>query len=169
MDQSSMGTIQTTDSETHANSLLMPDINCHVWNTTLCNSVAQATLPILNPHMPHDNTCYHDSSANCHVFHNRSIFKDYEVIAPLTMKGFRHNLLALAIGQGNVCLEGFHDHEKCSILLQNVLYIPIARTNLISTIQLDKSGIVATLGHNTVQLHLKNKVIVSGKIMNDMY
>jgi Pol polyprotein len=169
MDWSSTGTIQTTNGETHANSLLMPDINCHIWNTTLCDSVAQATLPILNLHMPCDNTCHHDSSTNCHVFHDRSAFEDYKVITPLTVKGFGHNLSALAIGQGNVHLEGFHNHKKCSILLQNVLHIPTARTNLISGIQLDKSGIVATLGHNTVQLRLKNKVIVSSKIMNDMY
>jgi Pol polyprotein len=169
MDQSSMGTIQTTDGKIHANSSLMPDTNCHIWNTTLCDSVAQAMLPILDLHMPHDNTCHHDSGANHHVFHDRSAFKDYEVIAPLTMKGFGHNLLALAIGRGNMYLEEFHNRKKCSILLQNVLHILTSRTNLISGIQLDKSSIIATLGHNTVQLHLKNKVIVSGKMMNDMY
>jgi Pol polyprotein len=112
--------------------------------------MAQATLPILNPYMPHDNTCHHNSGINCHIFHDRSTFEDYKAIAPLTVKGFGHNLLVLAIGQGNMCLEGFHDHEKCSILLQNVLYILTARINLISSIQLDKSGIVATLEYNTM-------------------
>src|SRR5258707_14190491 len=110
--------------------------------------MAKAPLPILTPTLPHDNTCHHASSENRHIFYNRSMFEDYDMIAPLTVKGFGHDLLATAISQGTVWLEGYHKDDKCSILLRNVLHIPAARTNLISGIELDKAGVVAMMGHS---------------------
>jgi len=148
----------------------MTDMNCHAWNTTVCDStVAQATLPILNPNLPRDNTCHHDSGANCHVFHDRSTFEDYDVIALLTVKGFGHDLSATAIGRGTVWLEGYHKNDKCSILLRNVLHIPAARTNLISGIELDKAGVVALMGHSTIHLYSGSKILISRELVNDMY
>jgi hypothetical protein len=169
VDRSSTATIQSTDSDAHVNASLMTDTNCHAWNTTACDTVAQATLPILNPKLPRDNTCHHDSGANRHVFHDRSAFEAYESIAPLTVKGFGHALSTTAIGRGTVRLEGYHERDKCSILLRNVLHIPDARTNLISGIELDKAGVVATQGHSTIHLSFGNKILVSGALVNDMY
>jgi len=98
IDCTSTVTIQSADSDAHVNSSLMTDMNCHAWNTITCDSVAQATLPILNPDLPRDNTCHHDSGVNHHIFHDRSTFKEYDSIAPLTVKGFGHDLSAMVIG-----------------------------------------------------------------------
>ena len=119
---------------TQANAALLPDPTCYAWNTHLDDSVIHATLPILNHSFPRDNTCHHDSGANRHVFHDQSIFKRYEAITPLTVKGFGHNLSTVAIGQGSVRLEGRYGTQKCSVTLDNVLHIPAARSNLISGI-----------------------------------
>jgi hypothetical protein len=116
-----------------------------------------------------DNSCHHDSGANRHVFHDRSAFEHYESIAPLTVKGFGENLSAVAIGRGSVRLEGQHNSKKCSILLNDVLHIPAARTNLISGIQLDRAGVVSTLGNKSITLSTNNHIIVSGSVVNDMY
>ena len=163
------GHTQTNDGHTQANAALTLDIDYYAWNTMLNETVAQATLPILNPYLPRDNSCHHDSSANRHVFHDRSAFQDYEEIAPLTVKGFGHNLSATAIGRGTVRLEGHYNNQKSSILLTNMLHIPAARTNLISGVQLDKAGVVSTLGHNSITLSSNNKIIVIGSVVNDMY
>ena len=165
VDRTSTTTIKSPDDDTHINSTLVSDTNCHAWNTT-CD-VAQATLPVLNPRLPRDNTCHHDSGANRHVFHDRTAFESYESIPPLPVKGFGQNLTATAIGRGTVRLQSHHNGD--SILLQNVLHIPAARTNLISGIQLDKAGVSSLGEHNTISLSVNNKVVVTGKIVNDMY
>jgi hypothetical protein len=41
-----------------------------------------------------------------------------------------------AIGQGTVRLKAYHNNQKHSILLKDVLHIPTAHSNLISSIQL---------------------------------
>ena len=156
----------------HANSTLTlnnPDLKFYAWCTQVDDLAVHASLPVLNSSTPHDNHCHYDSGANRHVFHNHSFFEHYETIPPLTVKGFGENLSAVAIGHGTVRLEGTHNHETCSKLLNNVLHIPAARTNLISSIQLDKAGVVSTLGNQSIFLSLDNKVIVSGQIINDMY
>lgn len=158
--------IQSDDNIAQANSALTSGTNYY---SQICDTVAHGTLPILNPTLPRDNACHHGSGVNRHVFHDRSAFEEYEPIAPLTVKGFGHNLSAVAIGQGSVRLEGRHKQTKCTILLTNVLHIPAAQTNLISGVQLDKAGVVSTLGHNSIFLSTNNEVIVSGTVVNDMY
>jgi len=119
--------------------------------------------------MPHDDTCHHDSGANRHVFHDCNAFEEYEPIPPLTVRGFGENLSAITIGKGSVCLESRHNNQLHSILLQNVLHIPAACTNLVSGIELDKVGVVAIQGHKAISLIAGGKTIVSSKMVNDMY
>ena len=129
----------------------------------------QTTLPVLNHTIPIDNSCYHDSGANRHVFHDRDVFEQYESIQPLTVKGFGRNLSALAIGRGTVRLEGHHRNRRSPILLQNVLHIPAARSNLIRGAQLDKAGVTSTLGNNGIHLSVRGDIIVDGTLNNEMY
>src|SRR5882672_1261403 len=58
---------------------------------------------------------------------------------------------------------------KRIILLHNIFHIPAARSNLISGIQLDKAGVVSTLGNNSIFLSVNNNTIIIGTISNDMY
>jgi hypothetical protein len=97
------------------------------------------------------------------------MFESYEQIAPLTVKGFGHNLSATTIGRGTICLRGQHNNHTSTILLTDVLHIPAARTNLISGVQLDRAGVVSTLGHYSIVLSRNNKTILSGSVVNDMY
>ena len=168
-DHSSTAHIQSEDTPSHASSVLSGDNKLYAWCTQVDDAAIHATLPVLNLAIPRDNHCHHDSGANRHVFHDQSSFEHYETIPPLTVKGFGQNLSAVAIGRGTVRLEGRHEDETCSILLNNVLHIPAARTNLISGIQLDKAGVISTLGNHSIFLSIDNKVIIGGQIINDMY
>jgi hypothetical protein len=53
--------------------------------------------------------------------------------------------------------------------LNNVLHIPAAWSNLISGIQLDRAGVVSTLGNKLISLSINGKVVLQGAIINDMY
>jgi hypothetical protein len=141
----------------------------YAWTTHLDDEIMVATLPVLDASLTRENHCHHDSGANRHVFHDRNVFEKYHSIPPLTVKGFGKNLSAVAIGYGNVRLEGTYRSQKCAILLENVLHIPAARSNLISGIQLDRAGVLSTLGNNTVILSISGNPIVGGSIVNDMY
>ena len=171
LDRSATAHIMSDDDSkpTQANAALLSDPTCYAWNTQLDDNIIQATLPVLNLSISRDNTCHHDSGANCHVFHDRSVFEQYEAIQPLTVKGFGHNLSTVAIGQGSVCLEGRYGTQRCTVVLTNVLHIPAARSNLISSVQLDKAGVVSTLGNKTITLSVNGKPLVGGEIVNDMY
>jgi hypothetical protein len=105
-DRSTTTPIQSDNQTTQANLSLSSDANCYAWNTHFDNNIIHATLPVLNNALPRNNSCHHDSGANRHVFHDRSVFENYETIAPLTVKGFGKNLSAIAIGRGTVRLEG---------------------------------------------------------------
>jgi hypothetical protein len=100
VDRSSTSYIKSKDSSTQpeTNSALTSDSTYHVWSTHSSDNVVLATLPILNHNLPRDNSCHHDSGANRHVFHDRTIFGQYKSIPPLTVKGFGQNLSATAIG-----------------------------------------------------------------------
>jgi hypothetical protein len=168
-DRSTTARIEVIDDNSQANSALTPDTNFYAWSTQFEDTVAHTSLPVLNPALPRDNACHHDSGANRHVFHDKSAFEHYQTIPPLSVKGFGQNLSAVAIGRGTVRLQGHHNNQSCSILLNNVLHIPAARTNLISGVQLDKAGVVSTLGNNSILLSANGKVIISGSVVNDMY
>jgi hypothetical protein len=169
--RSSTARIESLDDSAHVNTTLSNDASSqyHVWSTQLDNHIVLTTLPILNLALPLDNSCHHDSGANRHVFHDRTVFEHYEHIKPLTVKGFGKNLSTVAIGQGSVRLEGRYRNRTCDILLENVLHIPAARSNLISGIQLDKAGVTSALGNNTIFLSANDQIIVDGAITNDMY
>jgi hypothetical protein len=66
-------------------------------------------------------------------------------------------------------LEGRYGAQKYPILLENVLHIPAPRSNLISGIQLDKAGVITTLGNGTIVLSFNDKPIIGGSIVNEMY
>jgi hypothetical protein len=155
------------DDDIQANAVLSPKHEYFVWTTILDQNTAHTTLPVLNSALLRDNSCHYDSGANHHVFHDRSAFEKYERTPPLTVKGFGQNLSAVAIGRGSIRLQT-HSNNRV-ILLNNVLHIPAARSNLISGIQLDKAGVICTLGNNSISLSVNNNVIVHGGIANDMY
>jgi hypothetical protein len=168
-DRSTTTPIHSEDHATQANLTASSETDFHAWSTHLDNNTVLATLPVLNNSLPRDNSCHHDSGANRHVFHDRCTFEEYKTIPPLTVKGFGQNLSAIAIGRGTVRLKAWHNNQKHIILLKDALHIPTARSNLISGIQLDKAGVISTLGNNSISLSVKGKILVISSVINDMY
>jgi hypothetical protein len=145
------------------------EIPVYSWASHLDDEVIVASLPILECDIPHSDHCHHDSAANRHVFHDRSAFENYKMIAPLAVKGFGKNLFTAAIGLGTVRLRCKYGDRTSSILLTNVLHIPAARSNLVSGMCLDNAGVSTTLENGTVVLSARGSPIVDGAIHDDMY
>ena len=59
-----------------------------------------------------------------------------------------------AVGRGDVRVEDRYGDEETTILVCDVLHVPRARSNLISGVQLDKAGVIATFGGGHVTLSL---------------
>ena len=138
--------------------------------TTIFNDApAVASLPILSENFPKSDICYYDSGANRHVFHDRSVFESYESILPLDVKGFGENLSTTAIGRGSVRITSHPTYHHSSILLTNVLHIPLARSNLISSTQLREHDVVATLTKCAVVLSHCGKTFLEGIIEHGMF
>ena len=85
-DRSTTTPIHSDDQTTQANLISSSDANCYAWNTHFEDNTVLATLPVLNNGLPHDNWCHHDSGANRHVFHDRSVFEQYKTIPPSQLK-----------------------------------------------------------------------------------
>ena len=143
------------------------------FDTKLNNECIVATLPVLSEVLADndspDNPCHYDLGTNRHVFNNQDAFEAYHHIQPLMVKGFGHDLTTHAIGQGTVCLQARCGNRTTTILLTNVLYIPAARSNLVSGIQLNNISVGALLINDTATLALRGQTIMKGKIHNEMF
>jgi hypothetical protein len=142
--------------------------NC-AWSASLNGEVMVVTKPILEDVMARTDICYHDSGANRHVFHDKTAFETYESITPVTVSGFGHNHSAAAIGQGTVRIEGRYGNRVSQILLRDALHIPAARSNLISSPQLDRMGIASMLADGLATLMIRGQGIIGGALYNGMY
>jgi hypothetical protein len=134
----------------------------HAWSIQLENEPIVASLPVLDDSIPHADTCHHDSGANRHVFHDRSIFESYQSIQPVQVKG-------LSMGCGTVCVNGQYGNRVSPIVLHNVLHIPVARSNLISGPQLDIAGVFSLLEDGLATLSIRGENVVGGALHNNMY
>jgi hypothetical protein len=135
----------------------------------LDGDIIVASLPILEETMPRNDTCHHDSGANCHVFHDRTAFETYTPIDPLCVKGFGRDLATVAIGRGTIRMQGRFGNKTCTMTLNNVLHIPAACSNLISSPLLDCTGVSALLSDGLATLSFKGANIISGSLHNNMY
>jgi len=46
------------------------DVNFHAWSTLADDDHMHTTMNALDPNLPCNDTCHHDTGANHHVFHN---------------------------------------------------------------------------------------------------
>ena len=159
----------TTDDRASIHSAVSNEGPYFAWHARLDDKIMVATLPVLEDTMPRTDTCHHDSGANRHVFHDKSVFETYYPIEPVSVSGFGRNLSAAAVGRGTVRVEGRYGERICQITLHNVLHIPAARSNLISGPQLDKAGIASILANGLATLSTRGQAIVGGALQNDMY
>ena len=159
----------TTDDKSTINFATTNETPHHAWSIQVEKEPIVASLPVLDDSIPRADTCHHDSGANRHVFHDRSVFETYQSIQPVQVKGFGHNLSTTAIGRGTVRVNGRYGTRVSPIVLHNVLHIPAARSNLISGPQLDLAGISSLLGDGLATLSIRGENIVGGALHNDMY
>ncbi len=166
-----MRTIESSDPGPDISAALISssDINFHAWSTLADDDHVHTTVNTLDPSLPCNDICHHDTGTNCHVFHDQNAFETYELTTPITMWGFGHNLSMIATGCGTMRLESRHGSQVHNIMLQNVLHVPAACMNLVSGIQLDKAGVMSTLGNGLILLMANRKTIVEGRIIKDMY
>jgi hypothetical protein len=85
------------------------------------------------------------------------------------VKGFGDRLATTAVGHSSVCLQSKYGSRTSSFLLTNVLHIPIARTNLVSGIQLATHSVVTTLGKQNIIFTHNNIFILDGFVERGMY
>lgn len=123
-----------------------------------------------NPTARMDNTCYHDSGANRHIFFDRAVFDNYREIPNLQVKGFGSTLSTAAIGVGDIFFTASCGGKNTELRLSNVLHVPSARLNLISQGCLERRNISCHFENGMVTLSLRGAGIVDGRILpNNLY
>jgi hypothetical protein len=129
------------------------------------------TAHILSPGglSPKTHTCYFDSGATRHVFHDRGAFVEYTKIRPLAVKGFDRAVTASAIGKGFVRLTSRLAGRKVSLLLTDVLHIPTAHSNLVSGALLASKGVNILSAGNTFTLFSGSVTVANGSMCGNMY
>jgi hypothetical protein len=157
------------DDKTCIQTALSNETPWQAWNILLDNEVQVATLPVLEDSMPRSDDCHHDSGATQHVFHDRSAFDTYEALAPVAVKGFGRNLTTAAVGRGTVRILGRYGDRITKIVLTNVLHIPAARSNLISSTQLNKAGVASWLDDGLATLWHQGVKIIGSSPHQGMY
>jgi hypothetical protein len=115
-----------------------------------------------NDEIRQSESCYHDSGANRHVFHNRAVFTDYQRINPIVVQGFSSGLTTTATGIGSVTLRGWYNDSSHVYTLRDCLHIPNGHVNLISQICLDCFNITTSIANGTITLSLTSVPIIGG-------
>ena len=75
----------------------------------------------------------------------------------------------MAIGHGSVRLTSHPSYRCPSILLTNVLHIPLACSNLVSSTQLGDRDVVATLAKKTLTLSHNGSVFLDSVVERGMF
>ena len=145
------------------------EIQSFAFTTHVDNSPVVTTLPVFTGSAPRSDHCFYDSGANRHVFNDRSAFETYQSIQLLSVKGFGDDYSTSAVGSGSVRVHARYRGRTSSLLFTSALHIPAARSNLISGVQLDHAGVIATLGHGKVTLARSGINLVTASLEDDMY
>jgi hypothetical protein len=111
-----------------------------------------------------------DSATTSHVTNRRDAFKTFKPLNGITVSGVG-NVKAKAEGRGNVVLISYYDGHKSMLELQDVLYIPTNRNNLLSLGKWDKGGGQYVGGKEALTLITKDGILVvcGTKVENDLY
>ena len=126
-----------------------------------------ASVPIFE--LQKSDTCFYDSAANRHVFHDRSAFYTYESIPPLPVKGFGHDLSTAAIGRGSVRLQSKIGSRTFPIILTGVLHIPGARAHLLSGGEFTERDVKVLVQKPTSLFCLRGTIFLEAFFENHFY
>jgi len=111
-----------------------------------------------------------DSATTSHICNRKDAFVSYQPLTGKTVAGVGNNQ-ANAEGRGTIELESIYNDYKYLLKLENVLYIPSNRNNLISLGRWDRAGGRYTGGGGAILLTTKDgKHVAKGtKINNNLY
>jgi hypothetical protein len=111
-----------------------------------------------------------DSATTSHITYQREAFTSYTPLGKSSITGVGGNQATIA-GQGTVELVSTCNGQEFILLLQNVLYVPGTRNNLISLGRWDTAGGRYIGGGGTITLITKDgKHIAQGtKVNNNLY
>jgi hypothetical protein len=111
-----------------------------------------------------------DSATTSHVTNQHDAFKTFKPLNGITVSGVE-NVKEKAKGRGTVVLISYYDGHKYMLELQDVLYIPTNRNNLLSLGKWDKGGGQYVGGKGVLTLITKDgKLVVYGtKVENNLY
>jgi hypothetical protein len=138
------------------------------FNSECIDEPIVATLPIFSGDLPKSPACLYDSSTNRHVFNNSNDFESYQTIQPLTVQGFGNKFFATAVSRGNVRLRAQYRSNSSTLLLTNVLHILCVCSNLISGTELDRHGVISTLGNHSFTLSIHGTPFLNGFVEHSM-
>lgn len=94
----------------------------------------------------------YDSGATEHITWNAANLVNYKKINPIKVEGFNKEMVAQAIGKGDLHVKASFGKACRNVILRNVLHIPEARNDLVSGIQLARSDITAVLNERGPRL-----------------
>ena len=111
-----------------------------------------------------------DSATTSHICNQKEAFVSYKPVTGKTVAGVSNNK-AIIEGRGTIELESIYKNDKYLLRLENVLYIPSNRNNLISLGRWDDAGGRYTGGGGGIIFITKDgKHVVKGtKIDNNLY
>ena len=111
-----------------------------------------------------------DSASSSHVTNKRDVFTTYEPLRNTSVMGVGC-IKAKAEGKGTVELQSRYNNQTYIIKLENVLYIPTNRNNLLSLGKWDAAGGIYIGGGGKIILRNKNGTIVANgrKVENNLY
>lgn len=108
-----------------------------------------------------------DTACTSHMTHDRSSFVTFEETSCIIHMG--SDAKALATGIGTVQVRIKKGKDTCRLILQDVLYIPNFRCQLISVSKMSENGANSTFTHNVCTIRRNGRIVASGRLEDGLY
>ena len=114
--------------------------------------------------------CLADSATTTHITKNRKALNNYKSIPPVSVSGVGGTNV-LAMGKGSIILSATYRNKIYKIKLNNVLYVPGTRNNLLCLGRWETQGRSITFRNNNIYLLSEERqcVVKGTKIANNLY
>ncbi|KAI0094158.1 hypothetical protein BDY19DRAFT_901415 [Irpex rosettiformis] len=117
-----------------------------------------------------NNSCYHDSGANHHIFHDRAVFNNYREISHIPVKSFGSTQSTSAVSVGDIYFNASCSSVATELKLSNVLHVPSAHLNLVSQGCLECRGVSCHSANGIITLLMNGTSMVDNTLLpNNLY
>lgn len=103
-----------------------------------------------------------DSGATSHMTNDKSNFKTYQAVSPISIETARRGDKIYAIGKGSVLTTMSYQDVECTITLEDVLYVPQLSYNLLSIAKATDRGLEVKMKGNTCLMIKDDKPFAEG-------